>query len=207
MITVLFAYSSKSEIELLTSVITIFVFIIVAVIAVVVKSVAESNAQKANIKQTNLNHRRFLDWQTQVISNGGNLSEIPVEIPLKSGEHCFFACGSQLCEPRAVRKSRHTGSAVRIARGVSIGRGYTTSEAHEEWRTIATGTLYITNQRIIFDGDMQSRNIKFADLVSSQNGGTCISVASATRQKTMVFNNINGYIASTIINSIKNSQR
>ena len=49
---------------------------------------------------------------------------------------------------------------------------------------------------------MRQRIVGSEDAAPPEFAGFC----KCTRQKTMVFNNINGYIASTMINDIQNSQ-
>lgn len=49
---------------------------------------------------------------------------------------------------------------------------------------------------------VRRRIVGSEDAAPPEFAGFC----KCTRQKTMVFNNINGYIASTIINNIQNSQ-
>lgn len=200
-------FAARSKYDDNTQLIIAITLCAVGLIASILKAIADSAAKKAEEKQAKENKRKYRYWMANIRSQGGFFPVISANIPLSSGERCFFYSKATLKEPRSVRKSHHTGGAIRVARGVSIGRGYTTSEAHEEWREIAKGVFYITNQRVMFEGDMQSRNIKMENVLSCQNGGTSIAIASTTRQRTMVFHGFNGYIASTIINSIKNSQR
>lgn len=92
---------------------------------------------------------------------------------------------------------------MRIAKGITVGRGYSTSESHEEWRPISTGTLYITNKRIVFDGDMQDRSVGIDSLISVQVGDIQAAITSSSRQKTMVFDMLNGRVVGHAIELIQ----
>lgn len=126
-----------------------------------------------------------------------------MELPLDAGEMCYLQMAASLCEPRAIRQSVHTGGGVRIARGVVIGQGYSSSESHEEWRRISSGRLYITDRRIVFDGDMQNRTIKLSDLLSVQQGNDYIVISSDRRTRSMAFYGLNGLIAGDMIKRLK----
>jgi hypothetical protein len=160
----------------------------------------EKRAQKESEKRQSRNLELYQKWRKRVDANG--VGPVPVEIRLEKDESCYLKAGAILCEPRAIRQSVHTGGAVRVMKGVSIGRAYSTSESHEEWRRIASGCLYVTNKRILFDGDMQNRTVKMKDVVSVQRGNDYVAISSDRRQKTMVFCGINGLIANDIINSL-----
>ena len=129
----------------------------------------------------------------------GELPPCNIGLRLMSDETGYLKARATLCETRSVRNSTHTGGAIRIAKGITIGRGYSSSESHEEWRAITPGVLYVTNKRIVFDGEMQNRTIKLKDLISVQTAITQVAISTSTRQKTMLFDNLNGQIVRDII--------
>lgn len=132
----------------------------------------------------------------------GTLPRVDVSVSLGADETCYLARRATLCEPRAVRTSVHAGGAVRVARGVTVGAGHTTSESHDEWREISSGILYVTDRRIIFDGDMINRVIDLRKLLSVEASTRRLTVSCASRQNTMVFVGLNALIARAVIGMI-----
>ena len=132
----------------------------------------------------------------------GELPPCNIGLRLMSDETGYLKARATLCETRSVRNSTHTGGAIRIAKGITIGRGYSSSESHEEWRAITPGVLYVTNKRIIFDGTTQNRTIKLKDLLSVQAGLTQVAISTTNRQKTMIFDGLNGQIVRDVIEAI-----
>ncbi len=132
----------------------------------------------------------------------GYLPTRQVSLQLMNGEIGYMQHSAVLVETRSVRNSTHTGGAVRIAKGITLARGYSTSESHDEWRAISFGTLIITNQRVVFNGEMQNRTMKIKDILSVQAATTQIAISVSTRQKTMLFDGVNGLIVRDVINLV-----
>ena len=188
--------------ELLSIIICISAIVILLVIAIVAHIVSTRRTKRRNAEEFAALKKRmaseYKDWCTKVVLNNG-LKPISSNICLMNGERCFYSDNTILYEPRSVRNSTHLGGGVRVARGVVIGGGNSWSEAHDEWRAISSGTLYITNKRIIFDGEMHDRTIKFSALTVVQAGIQELTISCSTRQKTMVFGGINARIAQDTI--------
>ena len=140
----------------------------------------------------------FEEWKKKTDAAGG-IESGDCGLQLPHGEECFYATGATLCEPRAVRVSRHGGYGVRATRRIGIFEGESRSESHDEWRAISTGVLYLTNKRLIFTGDMQNRSVKLADILSADAFIDALDVRTETRTKSMRFSNINGSIAKQIL--------
>jgi len=145
---------------------------------------------------------QYRKWRESVDSVG-RIPPMAVGMHLAKGETAYLQLHAALCETRAVRHSTHTGGAFRIAKGVTVGRGYTTSESHEEWRQISTGILYVTNKRLVFDGDMQNRVVKIEDIVSAQASAAQVAITTTSRQKTMIFDRVNGQVVRDVIEMIQ----
>ena len=107
----------------------------------------------------------------------------------------------------SVRDTSHLGGAMRVARGVAVLAGSSHSESHDEWRELSSGVLYVTNRRIIFDGEMHNRSIKLSTVMSLQAEPLSLAVSLSNRQKTVLFTGINGKIAQGVINIVRNSSR
>lgn len=92
----------------------------------------------------------------------GQIPEIPAPILLQRSEQCFAQFPSRLHEKRSVTKrvgySGPSGS-IRIMKGLRWRYGYVNVHrvTTEELRQIDTGTLYVTNKRLLFNG--QSKNV------------------------------------------------
>jgi hypothetical protein len=177
--------------------------LILAIITYIVSN--RRQKRRAAERAANLSRRleaEYKKWSTSVVINNG-LKPIAADLCLQKGEQCFFADSAVLYEPVATRRSTHLGGGVRVARGVVIGGGGTISKSHDEWRELSSGTFYITNKRIFFDGDMHDRTIKMSALTSVQATLDEVAISSSTRQKTMVFSGINARIVKDTIRLIQ----
>ena len=176
---------------------------VTAIVGAVVAGICMSAARKRERRrlEERLNNQ-YVKWRA-AIDRAGRLQPMAVGMHLSKGEVGYLQLRTTLCETRSIRNSTHTGGAVRIAKGITVGRGYSTSESHEEWRQISTGVLYVTNKRLVFDGDMQNRVVKIDDVVSAQAGAAQVAITAASRQKTMLFDRINGQIVRDVIEMIQ----
>jgi hypothetical protein len=145
---------------------------------------------------------QYRAWLAEVNRTGG-IQSCETDIRLGNGEECFFSARATLREPRAVRVSHHSGVGVRALKGLGVMGGQTTSESHDEWRKISKGTLYVTNERVIYAGDMQSRSIKIGDIISIGADARAILIRSSKRQKAMCYTGLNGQIARDMIKMIQ----
>ena len=145
-------------------------------------------------------------WRHDVAVRRG-LQTFDAEVSLEAGERCHYKTVATLAEPRAVRDTSHLGGAMRVAKGVAVLAGSSHSESHDEWRELSSGVLYVTNRRIIFDGEMHSRSIKLSTVMSLQAEPLSLAVSLSNRQKTVLFTGINGKIAQGVINIVRNSSR
>lgn len=145
-------------------------------------------------------------WRHDVAVRRG-LQTVEAEVNLEAGERCHFKTAATLAEPRAVRDTSHLGGAVRVAKGVAVLAGGSHSESHDEWRELSRGVLYVTNRRIIFDGEMHNRSIKLSTVMSLQAEPLSLAVSLSNRQKTVLFTGINGKIVQGVINIVRNSSR
>ena len=193
------ASAISDNILMATPVVIAATAIICAIAAAICTSIARKRERRRLEERMDNQYRK---WRESV-DRGGRIPPVAVGMHLAKGETAYLQLRAALCEIRAVRNSTHTGGAFRIAKGVTVGRGYTTSESHDEWRQISTGVLYVTNKRLVFDGDMQNRVVKIDDVVSAQAGAAQVAITAASRQKTMLFDRINGQIVRDVIEMIQ----
>lgn len=150
----------------------------------------------------------FQKWVAAVEADGGQLpvyDESDLDIRLKDDETCYFAAdGVTLCEPRSIRGGGYGGGGLRVAKGVTIHTGNFGAESRDEWREVTTGTLYVTDQRIVFDGETKNRTVALEDLMSFKVSGKCRVILNSERlQKPFAFASVNGQILATVLNTLR----
>lgn len=77
--------------------------------------------------------------------------------------------------------------------------------SNDQWTTLDTGTLYVTNQRLIFVGDNNTRNIAIKDIVSTKAYVDSFDVTSSKRSKPMGFLCNNPALMRAIVNLIQDN--
>ena len=117
---------------------------------------------------------------------------IDTPVILKPNEDLLFVLPNvTLKEPRAVRKSTggYAGPSFRIAKGVyfRMGRFGSTSESHQEIRTIDRGILTVTGERFVFSGGMKTINIDLRKIVQADPFVDGIALHKEGREKTQYF--------------------
>ena len=101
----------------------------------------------------------------------GNLPVVSVSIHLQRDERCYLEVPAMWYENRTVTRSiRYGGPAVsiKIVKGLYYRAGGYSYEkaASEELKLIDSGTLYVTNKRIIFVGAVRNTNIRLEKVLS-----------------------------------------
>lgn len=118
------------------------------------------------------------------------------DILLKKGESINLVLNNiNFLEPRSVRYTKGGGGgvSVRVAKGVSVrsGSGQSRSESIDEIKLIDTGTLIITNKRIVFSGNIKTINIDLDKLINLTPYSDGIATRRSNKQKTEYFTNTN----------------
>lgn len=88
-----------------------------------------------------------------------------------------------MCERRAVR--------------TYVGQGQTVSS--QELKVIDTGTLTITNKRLMFTGSRENRSTPINKIISTSPWTDAIEILVESRQKAMVFTAYNPVLLYSII--------
>ncbi len=100
-----------------------------------------------------------------------------------------------LREPRAVRitKGGYGGPSFRVAKGVyfRLGAFNAQSESHEEIRTIDSGTLTLTNKRLIFSGNKRTVSMDIRKILSVHPYRDAVAIRKEGREKIQYFTGIN----------------
>lgn len=147
----------------------------------------------------------LIAWAKELERNGG-LTPVSVDISLHADECAFYKSSVHLFEVRAVRVTHHVGGAVRVSRRTSLGGGRSVSESHDEWRPITRGTLYVTNKRVVFVGEKQSRVVDLKNIVSVNGGYGMLEVVSDNRAKSMRYTVDNWGIAKMTLSHLLRMQ-
>ncbi len=110
---------------------------------------------------------------------------IPVPILLEKSETCYFHDTTEWYEKRTITQRvnyRGPTASIRIMKGVRYRVGSIKPQriTTEEWKRIDTGTLYLTNKRIIFLGQNKNSNIRLNKIVSFTPYTDAIEIAKDT---------------------------
>lgn len=138
------------------------------------------NKGKAKDRVQNMNNEAQLFFTS--LAQSGRLPAATVDIVLKSGEIGLFQEPSVLYESRAYRV--FGGAGTRVA-GIYIGGG--ASESQQRLKEIDSGTIVLTNQRLVFDGQTQNRVLNLKDVISATPWLDAIEVGCSRRQKSQVY--------------------
>lgn len=122
-----------------------------------------------------------------LVNQEKKLPTINTNILLKKDEVAYLQDSVRLFELRAARKSTRGGGAVRVAKGVYIGGTSGTSRSFDELREIDSGRLILTNQRIVFDGNTNTRDIKLDKIISVTEYIDGIEIAIEGRTKSQTY--------------------
>ena len=94
--------------------------------------------------------------------------------------------GSTMREVRAARVTGGAGTRIKIG-GIPLYLGGAQSRPLDEIRETANGTLYLTNQRLVFIGDKRTLNAPFDKILSVTNSPAGITVHQSARSQPVSF--------------------
>lgn len=160
-------------------------------------SAAKKRQRQLRLKQMQEEAEQFF----RRILSDGLVAKISVNIVLQEGEIPIRQESSKLYEARAYRV--YGGGGTRI-RGIYVGGG--ASESHQRLKEIDSGSLVLTNQRLIFDGGLENRTLKLKDIVSVESWSDAIEVSSSRRQKSQVYSVENPIIWSQLVRMAASGQ-
>lgn len=79
---------------------------------------------------------------------------------LDEAESAFMTTNSTWCQLRSVRKGYAGGSVgFRVAKGVRLSFGQAVPITSEELKPLSSGTLFITDKRLLFQGDFKATSV------------------------------------------------
>ncbi len=139
-----------------------------------------------------------------VAKEGKKLPTIESSALMEKNELAFMEGGSILSEPRSVRKTSGGMAGVRIMKGVTVGGFGSESRSSLEWTKLDSGILTITNQRLLFRGNLENRTIPLNKIVSFNTTKQTIEVSVDGKTKISSYKIQNPYIWGTIFNILRN---
>jgi hypothetical protein len=169
--------------------------LIIGIIWLVVSSINRSKRLQEWRENCRLEARSFL--KNIQIKNA--LPKAYTNLMLKNGESAYYSDDVDLYETHSVRTSTTGYTGVRVMKRVYIGGARGTSTSSQEWTCVASGKLVITNQRLVFDGDKNDRNIPLKRIFNAESTSDGVEVSCEGRQKSMVFACKNPLILAIII--------
>jgi hypothetical protein len=140
------------------------------------------------------------------IENGG-IPEVPVEIRLLGREVCHFKAQTDWRElRRGTRRVSYAGPTVSlpIVKGVRFRMGSFAPavERSESLTQIDSGTLYITNKRLFFDGEANNRTIRLGRITSYQVFSDAIVIEKDSGRSPYLFISGDLEIAAVILGAV-----
>jgi len=147
--------------------------------AVADKRLTDAEEQRLIAISTNLGVKMTHDAETQRLVDrfrllarieGGTLPEINTNLSLQRGERCHAEFDSRLHEKRTVTKAiRYSGPSgrIRIMKGLSwrYGQVNVNRVTTEELKQIDSGTLYVTNKRLLFNGSARNVSVAYKKVI------------------------------------------
>ena len=155
----------------------LLLFVLIYIIKAVNSQTAKKEIEERQKRNRDEAYRFFVDIEQQKTLPGTQ-----VDVVLKEGEIGVFQEPSVLLETRAYRV--YGGAGTRIG-GIYVGGG--ASESHQRLREIDSGILVLTNQRLIFDGQHESRSVNLRDVISANTSSDAIEISSNRRQKSQIY--------------------
>lgn len=107
---------------------------------------------------------------------------------LRDSEKTHHYSSAELFEERAVRTSQRAFGAVRVAKGVYIGGSSGTSKlAYSELTKVDTGTLLLTNKRLIYNGNFKNLEFELKEVSSIEEYKDAVKIAASNRKNIEFF--------------------
>lgn len=173
----------------------ILIVVIVLTILVVAYFVMDAYVAEKRREELRAEARTFLSK----IDQDQGLTPVATSLILKRGETAYFSGSADLYETRAVRHYVAGHSGVRIMKGVYVGGSKGKSVSSQEWTKVASGSVVVTNKRLLFDGDKNDRNIALNKIFNIESTADGVEVSCENRQKSMIFASRNPIILAIIL--------
>ena len=154
------------------------------------------NSKKKDAEKQALIKRR-IEFTQEYFDNINKQKVIPfiaTHLLLKKDETAYLSDMAMLLEMGKYTISNRGGGAVSVARGIYIGGTSGKSRSYDELRQKDSGELVLTNKRLIFDGQANTREIPLEKILSVANHFDAIEIACEGKVKSFIFSDINNPI-------------
>lgn len=104
------------------------------------------------------------------------------DLMVDAGESVYYALGTDWAQLRS-RTKGHSGMSMSIPagiRGVRFRIGQTTPIRSEELTVLASGMLYVTSKRLVFNGDRRNTNVTFRRMLGTAVFRDAIEIEKTT---------------------------
>lgn len=148
---------------------------IVFIVAIVVfVGLRRLNSYLNNVHYKN----KKIAFEEKLRNNGGELPVLKSDstFVLKDGEYIHVYSVAMLKELVTRRVCKSHGTSSRLFGSVRIHSGTSTSESRRELREIERGDFAITNQRVVFTGNIESRVIELSKIHSFSANTVCLRI-------------------------------
>lgn len=171
------------------------------VIIILIGSVFFLMQRMQKIKNESLKHSLLDDAKSYMrqVLDAKSFTPISTSIILKKNEIAFLECTSFLYESRSVRYFQSSGAGARVARRIYLSSRGGSSYSQDELKNIDHGNLTLTNSRLVFTGNMNSRNINLSKIVAVNLLIDAIKLSIDGHQKCVVLTVPNPLIWATTI--------
>jgi hypothetical protein len=207
---ILFAYRRRHTADALASappeiLIILGIIIITAIAAAIIIYTVNFFVRRHQlIKSSKAAIANYQQWYNAVRRNNFIIPAILTDLLTDPDEQVYAVSIATLIEPKSVRRSVHTGAGTHIG-GIFIGRGYSTSVSDDQWRAITTGKLYLTNKRLVFDGETNDRHIKLKDITTANAAALSIDISTARRKTSLIFQTPHALIFGEAIRQLRSN--
>ena len=154
------------------------VVLLVAVLIIV--AVMQQKKKRATVERVQDNASSAIGWIQRIQT--GQFTPPDTPVLLRPGEMAILCEPSELVEAKATRF--YGGAGTRI-KGIYIGGG--ASHPVDSLTRIDSGTLTLTTQRIVFDGNMQNRSAEAKQIISLKAYADAIEIATSKRSKSQLY--------------------
>lgn len=126
----------------------------------------------------------------ETVKKSGKIPTIKTSLILKNDEEAYLEDAVKLYEIRSARKSDRLFVGGRIMKGIFVGGSTGVSRSFDEMREIDHGKLVLTNKRIVFDGQFNSRIIDLEKIISINLYDDGFEIACEDKKQSQLYGGI-----------------
>lgn len=132
------------------------------------------------------------------INRSNKFTPVETSLNLDNNEFAIYSSRSTMAEYKSQRRFNAVGTTLKFG-GVPVHLGHSRGESHNVLRDMGTGTLTITNKRLIFIGSEKSWNSPLREILNSEISIDTITIFSSKRQAPYIFTASNPLIIKILI--------